>query len=103
MKPKLTIVSGSYHTIPPTKNSPGVPRILYRFSEELKNEFDLHVISADLGEKSEHEFDKNIYHQIKRTWKYRAQEVVLKLFPFKLKKKIFGLASPRFINYYRHI
>lgn len=99
---KILIVSGSLHSIPPTPNSPAVPRNIFRYAEKLQNYYDVVVISFDKGEiESKHTNSTNArYIRIPNNRKYQIIKNLIKLIPYSLRKKYFGKASEKFITYY---
>jgi glycosyltransferase involved in cell wall biosynthesis len=101
MRKKIVIVSGSLHQIPPTKNSPAVPRILNKYAEFLSDYFDVTVISMQKGVTERDNNAKSVkYIQVKEGVKYQVLLKALKFMPYGFKKSLFGKANEKFTSYW---
>lgn len=102
-KTKVYLVSGSRHTVPPNKKSPGVPRIIETLSTNDSNAISYNVISK-YDDSLEHQvYDKNKYLHIYPTFWNRMFEFLLNYVPLKIKKRIFGYGLTDRIVYYEGI
>lgn len=100
---QVYLVSGSRHTVPPNKKSPGVPRIIETLSVEDSADFYYKVISKFDDGLKEQEYDGHKFLHIKPTFWNRVFEQVLPYIPFRFRKRIFGYVLPDRIVYYEGI
>lgn len=99
-KKKIVWLSGSLHTIPPSPNSPGVPRIIHRFAEAMSETYDVSVISFHKGEDSEIGFDAAKYIQISHKGTYETLCRYIRIVPFRVRKWLWGMSNEKYIAYY---
>ena len=77
-KPKVVyLVSGSRHTVPPSKNSPGVPRVIAALSAIDSYKFQFKVISKYDVSLEAQSFDQIKYLHVKPTFLNRFFEKFL--------------------------
>lgn len=97
------LVSGSRHTIPPNKKSPGVPRIIETLSAKDTADFYFKVISKYDDSLKKHDYDSNKYLHIRPTLWNRFFEKTLHYMPLRVRKRFFGYVLPDRIVYYEGI
>jgi len=97
------LVSGSRHTVPPNKNSPGVPRIIEILSANDTASIDYKVLSKYDDSLKLKDYNRSKYLHIKPTLWNRFFEKILHYVPMKTKKNIFGYALEDRIVYYEGI
>jgi glycosyltransferase involved in cell wall biosynthesis len=97
------LVSGSRHTVPPNKKSPGVPRIIETLSANDTTSIKYKVISKYDDSLTDQDYDKGKYLHIKPTFWNRFFEAILHYIPLKIKKYIFGYSLEDRIVYYEGI
>ncbi|WP_178988996.1 glycosyltransferase family 4 protein [Winogradskyella schleiferi] len=102
-KLNVILVSGSRHTIPPNKNSPGVPRIIEALSKNDSASMSYKVLSKYEDNLDHKAYDRNKYLHIKPTPWNRFFENILHYVPLKIKKRIFGYSLEDRIVYYEGI
>ena len=100
---RVLVVSGSRHSIPPVYNSPGVPRIIYKMTEEDVDDLEFKVLSKfDEQLKTVH-FDTNKYHHAKTTFTSKLLERFLQCIPYRLRKRWYGFTQTDRIVYYKQL
>jgi len=97
---KILIASGSRHTIPPVKNSPGVPRIIFQLTEKDPDDFQFVVLSKYDKALDASSYNPNKYLHPKPTLNTRLFERFLKIMPYRWRKKKYGFSQPDRIVYY---
>ena len=97
------LVSGSRHTVPPNKKSPGVPRIIETLSANDTASIKYKVISKYDDSLRHQEYDKSKYLHVKPTLFNRLFEKVLNYVPLRVKKRIYGYTLTDRIVYYEGI
>lgn len=97
------LVSGSRHTVPPSKNSPGVPRIIESLSKNDTTSISYKVISKYDESLKHRDFNKDKYLHIKPTLWSRFFEKILKHTPLRIKKRVYGYTLSDRIVYYEGI
>ena len=97
------LVSGSRHTVPPNKKSPGVPRIIETLSLGDSTAYNYKVISKYDASLEGQNYDKSKYLHIKPTFWNRSFEKFLHYVPQRIKKRIFGYSLNDRIVYYEGI
>ncbi|MEH1008502.1 glycosyltransferase family 4 protein [Winogradskyella sp. ECml5-4] len=97
------LVSGSRHTVPPNKNSPGVPRIIETLSINDTSSIRYKVISKYDESLRQKDYNHNKYLHINPTFWNRFFEKLLHYVPLKFKKRIFGYSLEDRIVYYEGI
>jgi hypothetical protein len=59
---KILIASGSRHTVPPLKHSPGVARIIYTLANHIdRDKYQIRVISKDHLDLAQLDFNTGIF------------------------------------------
>lgn len=100
MKKKVLIASGSRHSIPPVENSPGVPRVIYKMTEEDTKELQFVVLSKyDKALKGQF-FDKKKYLHPKPNKRTKIIKWLLSKTPYRWRKNKYGMSQPDRIVYY---
>ena len=91
-KKKIIIASGSRHTIPPLKLSPGAARIIYTLTEsKINKDFEIQCISQFNELLNKLEFDRSKYlHPNNNSFLNIFFSFIIKLTPYRIRKKIFG-------------
>lgn len=103
-KPKVVyLVSGSRHTIPPIKNSPGVPRIIETLSANDTASISYKVISKYDESIKLQTYNKNKYLHIKPTFWSCFFEKLLQYVPLRIRKRLYGYTLTDRIVYYERI
>lgn len=102
-KLNVILASGSRHTIPPNKKSPGVPRIIETLSANDTASISYKVISKYDDSLKHENYNKAKYLHVKPTLWNRLFEKVLHYVPMKTKKNIFGYSLEDRIVYYEGI
>ena len=97
------LVSGSRHTIPPSKNSPGVPRIIETLSANDTATITYKVLSKYDDSLEHKDYNKSKYLHIKPTLWNRFFEKLLHQVPLRIKKRIYGYSLEDRIVYYEGI
>lgn len=97
------LVSGSRHTIPPNKKSPGVPRIIETLSANDTDSINYKVISKYDDSLKHQDYNKSKYLHIKPTLWNRFFETILNYVPLRIKKRIYGYSLTDRIVYYEGI
>lgn len=100
---QIYLVSGSRHTIPPNKKSPGVPRIIETLSKNDSADFYYKVISKYDDSLKAQDYDCNKYLHIRPTPWNRFFENTLHYLPLTVRKRFFGYVFPDRIVYYEGI
>lgn len=103
MNKKVLIASGSRHSIPPVKNSPGIPRIIFQLSEKDTEDFSFIVLSKYDKELKAMLFDQDKYLHTKPNFKTHVLERLLKAMPYRWRKKRYGFSQPDRIVYYKSL
>lgn len=99
----VILASGSRHTIPPSKNSPGVPRIIETLSGNDTAYITYKVISKYDASLEGKDYNKSKYLHIKPTFWNRFFETILNYVPQRIKKRIYGYTLTDRIVYYEGI
>ncbi|WP_323788713.1 glycosyltransferase family 4 protein [Psychroserpens sp.] len=99
----VILVSGSRHTVPPSKNSPGAPRIIETLSNSDVEGMCFKVISKYNDSLKLQNYNTDKFLHIRPTVVNRFFEKLLHYVPLKVKKRIFGYALPDRIVYYESI
>lgn len=100
---KITIASGSRHTIPPLKNSPGVPRIIQKLTEEAIKNSTFQVVSKYDVSLEKTDYDTQKYVHPKPTWRTKIFTKFLEALPYRIRKKKYGFSQVDRIVYYTGI
>ncbi|WCO02531.1 glycosyltransferase family 4 protein [Psychroserpens ponticola] len=97
------LVSGSRHTIPPNKKSPGVPRIIEKLSNNDTTSISYKVVSKYDDSLIHQDYNKRKYLHIKPTLWNRFFESILNKVPLRIKKRVYGYSLTDRIVYYEGI
>lgn len=102
MSLKILIASGSRHSIPPLKHSPGVARIIETLALALsKEEFDVKVISQYHPLLEKKDYNQKIFLHPKISWQTKLEIQFLKKLPYRWLKKKYGFTQVDRIVYYK--
>lgn len=102
-KLNVILASGSRHTIPPNKKSPGVPRIIKILSGNDSEAIQYKVVSKYDKSLEQQDYDKTKFLHVYPTFWNRIFEKVLGFVPLRIKKRIYGYTLTDRIVYYEGI
>ncbi|MEO5991372.1 MAG: glycosyltransferase family 4 protein [Ferruginibacter sp.] len=102
-KLNVILVSGSRHTIPPNKKSPGVPRIIETLSSNDSTSFKYKVISKYDDSLKQQDYNKSKFLHVAPTLSSHFFEMILHYVPLSIRKRVFGYVLPDRIVYYEGI
>jgi glycosyltransferase involved in cell wall biosynthesis len=98
---KILIASGSRHTVPPLKHSPGVARIIYTLANHIdRDKYQIRVISKDHLDLAQLDFNTGIFLHPKVNLKTSILKHFLNKMPYRILKKTYGFTQVDRILYY---